>query len=99
MAPFASVTIDDPDMPAQTLIVTVSIDVPAKGRFSSLNGFIMTGADQARFVGTDTEATATVRGLVFQPTRGRLPPNTSEKVRFTISIDDNIVAPTIEALL
>ncbi|MCI0538195.1 MAG: hypothetical protein L0Z50_23560, partial [Verrucomicrobiales bacterium] len=93
--PFESVTIDDPDSPAQTLIVTISMDDAAKGRFSNLNGFGLIGAGQATFVGTDTEATVAVRGLKFQPTEGRLPLNASETVRFTISINDNIVTPTI----
>ncbi|MCI0541244.1 MAG: hypothetical protein L0Z50_39080 [Verrucomicrobiales bacterium] len=71
------------------------MDAAAKGRFSSLNSFAMTGAGQARFVGTDAEATAVIRGLVFHPTQGRLPLNASETVRFTISVNDNIVTPTI----
>jgi|GEM_PF-1447904 len=93
IAPFTAVTIGDTDTPAQTLTVTVTLDVAAKGTFSTLNGFTSMGAGVYEFTGTAAAATTAIRGLIFDPTNNRVAPTSTETTTFTISVDDGTAAP------
>ncbi|MBI3416565.1 MAG: hypothetical protein HY043_14815, partial [Verrucomicrobia bacterium] len=76
--------------------VVVSMDSAAKGRFSSLNGFALTTAGEATFHGIASAATTAIRGLKFQAHEGRMPLNATEVVRFTVSVSDGVITPTID---
>ena len=86
--PFAGATIGDPDLPAQTLHVTVSLDDSAKGVFTTLNGFADLGGGQYEFSGTPAAATAAIQGLVFDPTDDRVALGFSETTTFLIEVQD-----------
>lgn len=86
--PFAGVTISDSDAPAQTLSVSISIDVAAKGAFTTLGGFSDEGGGLYAFSGTASEATAAVRAMVFTPASNRVPVGDTETATFSIAIDD-----------
>lgn len=88
LAPFDGVTVADPDLPAQTLSVSVRLDTAAKGGFTTLNGFTDEGGGEYRFEGTATAATTAIRGLVFSPTPNRVPVGSTETTTFTIVADD-----------
>jgi hypothetical protein len=88
ISPFSGVTIGDVDNPAQTLSVSVTLDVAAKGAFTTLNGFTDAGGGVYTFSGTAAAATAAIQGMVFDPTDNRVAPTLTETTTFTISVDD-----------
>jgi hypothetical protein len=88
ISPFSGVTIGDVDNPAQTLNVSVTLDVAAKGAFSTLNGFTDAGGGVYTFSGTAAAATAAIQGMVFDPTNNRVAPSLTETTTFTISVND-----------
>ena len=95
--PFAGVSIGDVDNPAQTLSVSVTLDVAAKGAFTTLNGFTDAGGGVYTFSGTAAAATSAIQGLVFDPTDNRVAPGSTETTTFTISVDDGVAAPVSDA--
>ncbi|WP_193211276.1 Ig-like domain-containing protein [Luteolibacter marinus] len=82
--PFATIMITDGD-PGQTLTVTLSLDDPAKGGFSSehINEF-------GQIVGTAQEVTEYLREVIFVPASNR----PSETVTITISVSDDTATRT-----
>ena len=95
--PFASVTIADIDVPAQTLTVTVTLDNVAKGAFTRPNGFANAGGGVYTFSGTAAAAATAIRGLVFSPTANRVQPGLTETTIFTISTSDGIAPAVTES--
>ncbi|MEI6234777.1 MAG: PKD domain-containing protein [Planctomycetota bacterium] len=90
IAPFSGVTLGDVDAPAQTQAVSVTLDVPANGSFTTLNGFTNAGGGVYTFSGTAASATTAIHGLVFTPTSNHIAPGLTETTTFTISINDGI---------
>ncbi len=93
--PFAGVTINDAD-PSTTLSISVTIDVDAKGVFTSASltasGFVDATGGVYTFSGSPAAAQAAIRALVFNPTDNRVASGTSETSTFTISVDDGVAA-------
>jgi hypothetical protein len=89
IAPFTSVVITDPDLPAQALNVVVSLDDPAKGAFTTLNGFSDLGSGSYGFSGTAAAATAAIQGLVFRPAENRVSVGSTETIGFPINVRDS----------
>jgi hypothetical protein len=87
ISPFSGVIIGDPDLPAQTLHVVVTLDNPNKGAFTTLKGFspVLGGYE---FTGTAADATTAIQGLVFDPADNRVPPTLTETTGFTINVKD-----------
>lgn len=87
IAPFATVSISD----AQDDIVTVavSLDDPAQGTLSSLGGFSSAGSGIYTLSASPAVATTSLQGLVFTPATGRLNPEESEIVSFTLTAADD----------
>jgi hypothetical protein len=90
--PFSTVTIVDPDTPAQTQTVSVTLDVAAKGSFTTLNGFSNGGGGVYTFNGTAAATQTAIRGLVFTPTANRVNPGLTETTTFTISVNDGVAS-------
>jgi hypothetical protein len=95
--PFAGVTIGDADNPAQTLVVDVQLDDAAKGVLTNLGGFSDLGGGLYRYTGTAGAVTTAIRGLVFDPTDDRVAPGSSETTTFTLTVDDGVAAPVVDA--
>jgi hypothetical protein len=93
--PFAGVTIGDADNPAQTLVVDVQLDDAAKGVLTNLGGFSDLGGGLYRYTGTAGAVTTAIRGLVF--TDDRVAPGSSETTTFTLTVDDGVAAPVVDA--
>jgi VCBS repeat-containing protein len=91
--PFAGMTITDPDKNA-TETVTVMLDDPAKGRFTTLAGFVDNGDGSYSFTGSPADAQAALRALVFDPTDGRLSAGQSDTARFTVTVSDGRLSST-----
>lgn len=85
ITPFASMSVSDPENDTVTLAVT--IDVSAKGSFSSLGGFVRSGSTYT-ISALPGAATTALKGLVFTPATGRLEPEESETVNFTLTAED-----------
>ncbi|MBX3745654.1 MAG: tandem-95 repeat protein [Verrucomicrobiae bacterium] len=101
--PFASVTITElDDLTLQPLGVTLSFDA-TRGALVNLNGFTAQGSGVFGFAGTAAQATAALRGVVFEPdTANRLvvdlvPPPGSEETFFTLTVEDGYAAPVVDA--
>ena len=95
--PFSTTVISDPDVPAQTLTVTVQIGTPANGQFTaaSLAGWAtVTAGSTYSFTGTAAAATTAIQALVFQPTNHQVVPGSSVTTGFTVTADDHI-APAV----
>ncbi|MDO9069131.1 MAG: hypothetical protein Q7W05_11825, partial [Deltaproteobacteria bacterium] len=90
-APFSAFTIADADA-AQTQSVSVTLDVAAKGSFTTLNGFANGGGGVYTFSGTAAAAQTAIQGLVFTPAANRVTPGSTETTTFTVSISDGIAA-------
>jgi hypothetical protein len=89
MSPFANVAIGDADSPSQQLSVQVRLDGAAKGVLSRLGGGAYDAAAGIyRFIGTASQATAALRGLVFTPTENRVTPDSTETTVFSIAVTD-----------
>ena len=83
--PFTGVTISDVDA-GDTQTVTVTLDVNAKGSFTTLNGFSGTGP--YTFTGSAATATTAIRGMVFTPAANRVTPASTETTTLTIATND-----------
>lgn len=101
LLPFAAVTITDPDSPAQTLVVTITLDNSAKGGFTSASlaasGFGAVGGGVYSYSGTAAQATVAIRQLVFRPTANRVTPGLTETVGLTVTINDGVAAPVVDS--
>ncbi len=89
--PFPAVLIGDVDENgAQALTVTITLDDPAKGSFSSnsmaLFGFVNVSNN---YTFTATNVNAAVRALTFVPVPGRVAVGLTETTTFTITVNDN----------
>lgn len=93
--PFAGATIVDADGAGVTLTTIVTIAQPAQGTFApaSLGGFVDQGGGVFRFVGTQADAQAALRGLVFVPAENRVAPGSTETTSLVVSVSDGIAAP------
>ncbi|MCA3004787.1 MAG: hypothetical protein IOD15_05415, partial [Phycisphaerales bacterium] len=96
--PFSGMTIGDVDNPAQTLTVTVTLDLAAKGTFTTASllatGFTATGPASFVFTGTAAAATTAIGGLVFQPTANRVSPGLTETTVMTVQVNDGTGSPS-----
>ncbi len=94
--PFATITVTDPDNPAQTQTVSITLDTAAKGVFTSASltasGFASAGGGVYTFTGTAADAQSGMRQLVFNPTDNRVDLGMTETTTFTISVDDGVAA-------
>ncbi|MCG6122851.1 MAG: DUF4347 domain-containing protein [Microvirga sp.] len=95
ISPFAAATVADPDGPDTPLTVTVTIEDAARGGFTTLAGFVDQGGGLYVFAGTQAEAQAALRALVFTPAQNRVAPGASETTSFAIVVDDG--AETVSA--
>ena len=88
--PFPTVLITEVDeLGLQPLTVTVSLDDPAKGTFSTNSlaaaSFVKSGGN---YIYTGTNATAAIRQLVFVPAPNRVPVGLTETTTFAVTLDD-----------
>ena len=90
LRPFSNVTVSDPTVPAQTLIVTVALDDAAKGLFSTLGGFALIAPGTWTFSGAAAAATPALRALVFDHAPNRTPLGLTERTRFTLGVNDGV---------
>jgi hypothetical protein len=101
LTPFASVTIADADIPAQTLALSVALDLAAKGSFTagslSASGFANAGGGTYTYGGTALAATTALRALVFAPASNRVPRGSTETTTFVISVSDGLVPATVDS--
>ncbi len=86
--PFSTVTVDDVDLPAQQLTVTVTLDAMEKGSLSNLTGFTRGSAGSYSLTGSASEVSAALQGLVFTPNANRVAPDSIETSTFTITVVD-----------
>jgi hypothetical protein len=89
--PFAMMTVGDPDVNALET-VTVKLDDPAKGTFTTLGGFTSAGEGIYTYSGKPSAAQAALRSMVFNPTDGRIAQGQSEYAQFTVTVSDGMVA-------
>ncbi|MES2070974.1 MAG: DUF4214 domain-containing protein [Pseudomonadota bacterium] len=100
LSPFSGITVADPDVGASETI-TITLDTAAKGAFTAASlaatGFSTAdgGLTYTHVAGTPAAIQAAIRGLVFQPTTGRVPVGSSETTTFTISVNDGIAATVL----
>lgn len=95
--PFEKVGITD----AGDVVVTVTIDNPAKGELGHLGGFIANPAHEGsyEFTGTSAAATTAIRELEFYPAADYLfPPNQPGRTDFTITASDSVLNLTTRLL-
>ena len=94
--PFPSVVIADVDnLATQTLVVTVSLDLTAKGILQNLGSFTNAGNGAYVMQGTPAGITASLTNLVFKPTENRITVPTSEVTTLTIAVDDGFQYPLV----
>jgi len=101
MLPFPdSIAIEDLD--GDFLQLTVTLSPSAGGTLSNSSGFSGT---EFNLSGSAAALTTALKGLQFSPAENRLPPNDSEVVTFTISVEDasenainNLTTVTVTAL-
>ncbi|MBS0196832.1 MAG: DUF4347 domain-containing protein [Planctomycetes bacterium] len=97
LAIFQGVTISDPDSPAQTLTVTVTIANPNAAVFTPGSrddaGFNNVSSGVYTFTGTAAQATSALRMLVLNPTDNRTSPNSTETIGVTITVEDGYASP------
>jgi hypothetical protein len=80
IAPFRTVTIDDPDgSGAQLVSVSISLDDAGKGTFTPAGPFNNI---------SPADATTAIRAVVFTPTPNRIPLGETENVVMTIVVTD-----------
>ncbi|WP_228527064.1 cadherin-like domain-containing protein, partial [Noviherbaspirillum soli] len=92
ISPFTTVLVGDVDNPSETLTVTISLDIAAKGGLSNFGGGSYdTGTSVYTVTGTAAQVTAAVNGLVFTPAANRVAPGSSETTTFRISAFDGSV--------
>ncbi len=87
IAPFATVSIADPD--AENVVVDVQLDDGAKGVLTG-GGFTDLGGGLYQFTGTAAAAQTAIRALVFDPTENRVAPGLTETTGFTITVADGV---------
>ncbi len=96
LATFTGVTVADVD--PQTLTVSVSLDLAAKGKFTAqsltASGFADSGNGVYTFSGTPAAATTAIRLLVFAPTPNRVAPGSTEITTLSVAANDG-VAPAV----
>ncbi|MDB6124191.1 MAG: Low-density lipoprotein receptor [Pedosphaera sp.] len=85
--PFSGVAIGDYS-PGVTISVTVQLDNPGKGTFTSQGGFINFGGGFYTYTGSASSCTVALRAMVYKPTRDRVPRGFSETSFFTITAND-----------
>ncbi len=92
VSPFSAFTISDVDNPSQSLSVSVTLDLAAKGVFTSnsltASGFVHAGGGVYTFTGTAAAATSAIQQLVFQPGENRVNPGSTETTTFTVAVND-----------
>ncbi|MBM4071924.1 MAG: hypothetical protein FJ271_23810 [Planctomycetes bacterium] len=101
IAPFATLTVSDPDMHVLTVIVTITNGIH-RGDFTvgSRTGWVRTikGSDIVysrtfpTAVNIGSIAQAAVRGLKFQPRKNAITPGLTETTTFVVSLNDGIAA-------
>ena len=99
--PFPLVLINDTDESSlQTNTVTISLDNPAKGTFSTnslaVSGFVNNGGSYTR-TATPATLTAAIRQLVFVPTPGYVSVGLNQITTFTITANDGYGGITINS--
>src|SRR3546814_6165341 len=95
--PFATTELSDPEN--DTLVVTVTLDDPAKGAFSELGDFSDQGSGSYAFTGDPTAATAALRSMVFTPAEDRLDEGESEDVSIVLAVVDTAAATASAAMV
>jgi VCBS repeat-containing protein len=96
VAPFQGVTITEVDDHwYQTVTVRVSLASADMGVLVNLGAFTNSAPGEYTFIGTGSNATASLEDIVFAPTINRLAANTTEQVRITIAADDGFVAAPV----
>jgi VCBS repeat-containing protein len=96
VSPFPSVVIADVDnLATQTLVVTVSLDLAAKGVLQNLGGFTNAGNGVYAMQGTPAGITAALTNLVFAPTENRIIVPNSEVTTLTIAVNDGFQNPFV----
>ncbi len=94
--PFTNAVIADVDnLATQTLVVTVSLDLAAKGTLLNLGSFTNAGNGAYIMQGTPAGITASLTNLVFKPTENRITVPTSEVTLLTIAVDDGFQYPLV----
>ncbi|MDB6112370.1 MAG: Low-density lipoprotein receptor, partial [Pedosphaera sp.] len=91
--PFSGVTIGDYALGA-TISLTVQLDNPPKGSFTSLGGFINFGGGFYAYSGSASSCTAAIRAIVYKPTRDRVARGLTETSFFTITANDGSLPVT-----
>jgi plastocyanin len=97
IAPFAGVTISDPDLSTEPASVTVTLDQAANGQFTaaSTTGWtVNVGAGTYTFSGTRAQVQAALQGLVFAPTNHQVIPGNTVTTKFTIQLTDGANSAT-----
>ncbi len=95
--PFAKVEFADEGQ----IVVTVTLDTPAKGLLQNLGGFLETsaGSRSYRFTGTAADAQTAIQAIEFVPSATYLfPPNQPGRTDFTISASDSVFNLTTRLL-
>ncbi len=93
-SPFSGVTFSDADIATEPASVTVTLDQPANGQFTSASTSAAgwTTVDTAggiyTFSGTRAQAQAALQGLVFTPTNHQVNPGSTVTTQFTIDLTD-----------
>lgn len=99
ITPFAGVTIDDADSPAQSLTLTVTVGNYAYGLFTSGSvntaGMTFNGPNTYTITGTASDLTTAIQALVFAPEENTIAIGSTETATFTISVTDGIT-PAVE---
>lgn len=100
IAPFTNVVITEVDSHGLELLknVTVSLDDPDKGELrllQEIGGFIRTAPGVYTMSGLASDATASLRGMVFVPRENRPKVPLTATVRFTISVSDPYVTSPV----
>ncbi len=100
--PFGVVEVVEVDDGAQqVLTVTVTLspdhgDIGNRGRLTNLGAFVYAGDGAYSASGvTAAQATAALRGLVFEPLENRIIAEGTEATTLTISVDDGFVADPV----
>ena len=103
LTPFPNVTIVEPDLnpdPAhltepQPVTVTLAQDTTAYGTLSNLGLFSFNAVSGLyEFTGTAADATASLRGMQFDPAENTWAPTTDTTTAFTLTVDDDGVGTT-----
>ncbi|SMP76920.1 tandem-95 repeat protein [Noviherbaspirillum suwonense] len=91
LAPFAGITVADPDSPSQQLTLRITLDDPARGRLSAAAGSYDASAGVYVLTGTAAQLNAAARAMLFTPEENRVAPGQSETATFSISVSDGML--------